>query len=377
MPQPDHDSTPAALGPIDPAQLSRRGLLAAGLAAAAGASGLAAGCASNRAESGGAGGAGAAGAGGGQGGGGGRAIRFAHFTDPHIRPEHRAVEGTAAAFRHLAAQPDRPELVVLGGDLIMHSMDQTEQRTRTLWDLWTRTLKAECAIPTLTVLGNHDVWGWNKARSGSTGSEPRWGKRWAAELIGVEKFYRSVDRGSWRIITLDTIQPWGDSYEGRIDPEQFAWLEQQLATAGGRHVCIITHIPILCGGTIMVDARPLPSSGPGQGGGLRLGNGAMMMDAFQLLALFQKYNNVKLVLSGHIHITERLDYAGIAWICSGAVSGMWWRDAAANRDFNRRNRGENDPPRPPRADSGYAMVDLFNDGTFAWNYQTFGWVPST
>ena len=42
-----------------------------------------------------------------------------------------------------------------------------------------------------------------------------------------------------------------------------------------------------------------------------------------LIALQQ--HNVKLVLSGHGHVRERIELVGITHIQSGAVCGMWWK----------------------------------------------------
>ncbi len=318
------------------------------------------------------------------------ATRLVHFTDPHIRPEYNSVKGVAAAFEHVHANAGDADMLVGGGDLIMHSMDQEFARTRELWSLWMSAVKSGCSMPVEYCIGNHDIWGWNKDRSKSSGDEATWGKKWWSQVTGRAKTYKAIDRGLWRIVILDSIQPLEGvnsagvmqyGYQGRLDDEQFAWLENQLMTAGaGRHVLVISHIPILCISLIDADARLYPNA-EGEGRmGLVLGAGAMHMDAHRILRLFQRTGNVRACLSGHIHTVEHMNYQGIDWFCNGAVSGMWWRDFAANVDFMKKRYRQGDVPvehRPARADPGYAVVDLFDDGRVARKYVTFGWVPAS
>jgi 3',5'-cyclic-AMP phosphodiesterase len=312
-----------------------------------------------------------------------RVVRICHFTDSHIRPEHNAVLGVQTAWQHVMNQPDRPDVVVLGGDNIMFSMDQTEQTTAGLWDLWTRVQRDYCGLPVIPCLGNHDIWGWNKERSRTTGDEPRWGKRWASEIFQQERFYQQRDFGNWSMLVLDSIQPAGTSYEGRLDEEQFSWLESRLsALPQGQHVCVVSHIPIMNAGSLATDTRPiraglaeLTGDPRDDGGGLLIGKGSMHMDMHRLLEAFSKRRQVRVCLSGHIHTLDRIDFDGISYCCSGAVSGMWWRNAEAYQE-RLRTLAPGGPPRPNRANSGYAMVDLFSDGSFTHEYAEFPWVAA-
>lgn len=309
-----------------------------------------------------------------------RVSRLCHFTDSHIRPEFNAVEGVAAAMAAVTAERDRPDRVIFGGDMIMHSMDQTEQRTRELWSLWTKATAALGPIPTHYCLGNHDIWGWDKAASKSTGNEPLWGKRWALDIQQASRTYSSFTLGrtprgtpSWRVVLLDTISPRENTYEGRLDDEQFEWFAGELKASGaeGSHVMIVTHIPILSISMVAVDARHRAE-------GLVLGRGAMMMDVLRILELLRAHPNVRLCVSGHIHTLDRIEYEGVTYVCNGAVSGGWWRTREANieRSRGRMQPGDPDPAtRPARAQSGYTLIDLFDDGTFENTYRPFGWKP--
>jgi Icc protein len=400
-PQPCPSATSPTRDPADTSQagLSRRRLIQlAGLGAIVGGLGSAGGALGSGGIRTGqvmAGGPAGAGAGGGD---PQRVARICHFTDSHIRPEHNAVAGVEAAFRHLAAQPDRPDVVLMGGDMIMFSMDREEALVARLWDLWRRVTADHCPFPVRYCIGNHDVWGWHRAASRTTGREPRWGKKWWCEVVGCDRTYQSftlgpAGAGGWKVLVLDSIQPYENSYEGRLDDEQYAWLEGELATAGaGTNVCVVSHIPIWSVGMLACDARPISAEdaaqlgrlgGPasalgGSRAGIVYGRGAAHMDAHRLTALFARHPGVRLALSGHIHIVEQIHYQGVTYACSGAVSGAWWRGPAANKARIRERARPGDVPaedRPDRAVEGYALIDLYRDGTSRFQYVPFGWVP--
>lgn len=279
-----------------------------------------------------------------------RALRLAHLTDSHVQPELRAGEGMTACLHHVQAQA-KPDLIVTGGDLVMDAFAADAARTRLQWDLYLRLLKEECSVPIQHCLGNHDVWGWNKAKSGTTGSEPQYGKKWAMELLGLSRPYHAFDRGGWRFIVLDSVSSDGkDGYIGRLDDEQFEWLKNELArTPATTPVLIVSHIPILAAcvyfGTKDEEKR----------GNWQVDDGIMHIDARRLVQLFAEHANVKLCLSGHIHQVDRVDLFGVTYICDGAVSGKWWRG------------------RNVRTDEGYGVIDLYADGTFRHEYVPYGW----
>jgi 3',5'-cyclic-AMP phosphodiesterase len=79
----------------------------------------------------------------------------------------------------------------------------------------------------------------------------------------------------------------------------------------------------------------------------------MHADARRIKDLFLKHPNVKLCLSGHIHLRDSLEYNGVTYACNGAVCGNWWQG----------NYQETKP--------GYAIVDLWNDGTHKIEYVTY------
>jgi 3',5'-cyclic AMP phosphodiesterase CpdA len=282
-----------------------------------------------------------------------RLLRLAHLTDWHIQPEKGAFEGVAACLRHCQSLADRPQLIVSGGDLIMDGFAADHARTKAQWDLFNAVLRDECSLPVEHTIGNHDIWGWDKTKSRTTGSEPGWGKRWACEMIGREKPYAVRDLPGVRLVVLDSVHTDprdGEGYIGRLDEEQFDWLERTLRdTPPTTPVIVSSHISIV---TATVFG---PSKGKILDDDHRINLGVMHADAPRLMELFERHPNVKACLSGHMHLLDRVELRGVTYLCNGAVSGSWWNG-----------------PRGTLPE-GYAVVDLFSDGSVEREYVAYGW----
>ncbi|MEP0845843.1 MAG: metallophosphoesterase [Phycisphaerae bacterium] len=278
-----------------------------------------------------------------------RVLRVAHLTDIHVQPELKAGEGLAECLRHVQAQRDKPDLILTGGDTIMDCFEADEARTRLQWELWKQVLKAECSLPVESCIGNHDVWGWHKARSKTTGSEPGWGKKWAMDMFGIQRPYRSFDRAGWRFVVLDSVFPNGDGYIGKLDDEQFEWLGAELAAVPrGMPVLVLSHIPIFSAAALFDGQRE-------KSGNWDVPASYMHIDARRIKDLFYKHGNVRLALSGHLHLVDRVDYLGTTYLCNGAVCGAWWK--GPHYEFS----------------EGYALINLHDDGSFEHEYVTYGW----
>lgn len=281
-----------------------------------------------------------------------RVVRIAHLTDMHLKEELDAEKWAAACLHHAQSLSDPPDLVINGGDVIMDSLHAEERHVRTQWEIVTRTFRNECSLPILHCLGNHDVWGWDLEKSKASPADPRFGKAWAREALSLERLYYHHDVGNWRLIFLDSNHTGANRvYDARLDEEQFRWFAELLrTTAPDRHVMIVSHIPILSaaayfdGDNIKTGDWIVPGSW-------------MHQDARELKDLFLQHQNVRLAISGHIHLVDRVDYNGVTYLCNGAVSGNWWKGLYH----------ETGP--------GYAVVDLYSDGTFASQYVDYGWQP--
>lgn len=278
------------------------------------------------------------------------AVVLAHLTDIHVRGEAGAADGMARALEHAAAHPARPTLLINGGDSIYDALAVSAEAAQAQWRLWSEVLAAHARLPMRHCIGNHDIYGWNQVRSGADGSELHYGKAWALEAFGLDRPYYSFDEGGWHFVVLDSCQPTGARdgivYRPVIDDDQFEWLEGDLAAVPvERPVCVISHVPIVSGcayfyGPASPDlARPWWL--------LQL---LVHLDARRLKDLFARHPNVRVCLSGHIHLVDEVHYGGVTYYCNGAVSGDLWR-------------GAHQECRP-----GYAIVKLYPDGTSKREY---------
>ncbi|HYO24264.1 MAG TPA: metallophosphoesterase [Lacipirellulaceae bacterium] len=274
-----------------------------------------------------------------------RVARIAHLSDIHVQPELRAAAGAAKCLQHVQSLPDRVDLVVTGGDTVMDAFEVDAARSAALGELWRGLLKSECSLPVRAVIGNHDVRPWTQGDA--VGGD---GKKAAQELLGLDARYYAFDLGNWRLIVLDTVQPHGADYAGFVDPEQRAWLEGELATVGAaRPVAIVSHIPILTVTALVASADNAAS------GDHRIPGGFMLRDGASLHYLLREHPNVKLCLSGHMHLVDRCEIDGMTYICGGAVCANWWKG------------------RRQKVDEGYGLLDLYDTGLFSYAYTTYGW----
>ncbi|MDZ4658208.1 MAG: metallophosphoesterase [Bythopirellula sp.] len=280
-----------------------------------------------------------------------RALRVAHLTDLHVQPELRATEGMATCLHHVQEHADRPQLILTGGDSIMDSYDADDARTKLQWDIWHNVLQQDCSIPVRSAIGNHDIWGWNKPSSKTTGEEPNYGKLRSTEMLKLDNRYYTFDQGGWQFIVLDSTQhhPKDRSgYTAHLDEEQYDWLAQTLRDLPkAMPVLVLSHIPIISASALLWAEQKQDA--------FQISCALMHTDAVKLKDLFAKHPNVKLCLSGHLHSLDRVDYNGVSYLCNGAVCGSWWKG------------------RHKDCDEGYAVLDLYDDGSFENEYVKYGW----
>jgi 3',5'-cyclic AMP phosphodiesterase CpdA len=282
-----------------------------------------------------------------------RVLRLAHLTDVHLTHDRRAPDGLAACLRHVQSQADRPDLILQGGDAIMDGLPADQASAQGQFDLWQSIVRAELdsRLPMVNCLGNHDVWGWDRLKSGCRGDEPHYGKAWAMQVMGLTQRYYSFNRAGWHFVVLDSTFNVGNDYTAKLDDEQFEWLDADLAANKGAPVLVLSHIPILSVSAFL--------DGDNESSGNWQVPGAWMhIDARRIKDLFVRRRNVRLCLSGHLHMVDRCDYLGVSYLCSGAVSGAWWKGSWEGFE------------------PGYALVDLFDDGSFSAQYTGFGWLAT-
>ena len=273
-----------------------------------------------------------------------RSLRIAHLTDTHVMPGKGAAEGMAKAFQHAQSLPDRPDFIFNGGDCVMDALKRNKSEVAAQWNEWQGVLKNELELPMYSAIGNHDVWGW--ALSDRRRNE-EYGKRWAMEELGLEKPYYSFSKAGWQFIVLDSTHFDPKSkrgYTAKLDEEQFDWLESSLAQMdSGKPICVLSHIPI-------ISFCPFFDGDNEVKGDWKVPGPWMHIDARRIKDLFRKHPNVKVGLSGHIHLADEVKYLDVTYLCNGAVSGGWWD--GSYQEF------------PP----AYVIVDLFEDGSVQSQY---------
>lgn len=281
-----------------------------------------------------------------------RVMRVAHLTDIHVQPERGADAGLTQCLAHAQSLNPKPDLILTGGDSVMDVFESRQARASELKALFTTTFKNHCDIAARHTIGNHDIFGWNKRKSSTTGSEADWGKKFAADLYGIPNRFYSFDMNGWHFVVLDSVQPMKSGYVAFCDDEQNEWLINDLKKRpAGSPVLVVSHIPILSLTSITYGK---PRSHEQRGTDITISAASMHTDGDALHKLFRS-QGVKLCLSGHQHLIDRCSTDGITYICDGAVSGNWWK-------------GLHDG-----VPEGYGVIDLFDDGSFEHQYETYGW----
>ncbi|MBI1733216.1 MAG: phosphodiesterase [Gammaproteobacteria bacterium] len=201
-------------------------------------------------------------------------IRLVQITDTHIAcdPGPTVFEGVdtaatlAAVLDAVDAQPERPDCVVLTGDLV--DIPIPEAYARLL------ALLRDRNCPVVCLAGNHD--------------DPVM----MARLMnaGAVSTSRIMDFGSWRVLMLNDWLAGSD--RGRFSPEELAFAGSELSAAGETPVLICLHHQPVPVGSPWMDAMGL-DNGP------------------ELLNVTDAYNNVRGMVWGHIHQEFSMERNGI------------------------------------------------------------------
>jgi Icc protein len=275
-----------------------------------------------------------------------RVLRFAHLTDMHVQPEKRAPIGLGYAFDHANTLRDKPDMIFTGGDLIMDALASDEDRVSTQWELFGKAVKEFNRLPLKHCLGNHDAFPGDP----KTGGDIKQAKKRACDELGLDSPYYAFDHANWRIVVLDsTFLTGGSGYTAKLDAEQMEWLRGELVTTPKeKHIMVVSHIPILTVTSFLFSESE-------KSGNWQVPGAWMHTDARVIKNIFHRAGNVRLCISGHMHLVDRCDYLGTTYLCHGAVCGNWWN--GAHQECN----------------PGYAVVNLYSDGTFDHEYVEYGW----
>lgn len=271
-----------------------------------------------------------------------RVLRIAHITDVHAQPAAGAPRGFERCLHHIQNQKIPVDIIFNGGDAIMDALHQKKSNVSRQWKVWQEVLKSECSLPIESCIGNHDIW--------AKGPEDdlKYGKLWAKEMLGITDSYRSFDKGGWHFIILDSVRKRHNNtwYTGRLSHKQYKWLKADLKKLDkNTPVMVMSHIPIMAA-CVLVDSKI-------ENGAWEIPGEWMHTDAKKIIKLFNKHKNVKLCISGHIHLFDNVIYNNVSYFCNGAVSGAWWSG------------------KHHQTTAGYALIDLYDDATFSNQYISY------
>jgi Icc protein len=275
-----------------------------------------------------------------------RVLRIAHITDVHIQPLIGAAKGFEKCLHHIQRQDIKPDFIINSGDCVMDAHRRKHENVQKQWRLFNEVLTSENSIPIFHGVGNHDI-----CCEGDSNSNFEDGKKWAMDEMSMNKRFYSFDKKDWHFVMLDSVQKKKDGswYTAHIDDEQMDWFKHDLKnTPDSKPTMIISHIPILAA-CVFFDGDNMSE----KEGRWEVPGSWMHTDAKKLSGLFDNHKNVKLAVSGHIHLTDRVDYNDVSYCCNGAVSGRWW--------FGKYQHTE----------AGYALIDLYDDGSFTNKYVSY------
>jgi len=274
-------------------------------------------------------------------------FRFVFMPCVHLRRDLRSPEGFASALQAVRRLSPAPDFILTGGDMCHNMRDQTLEQSVEITDLFAKVFKENCSLPAQYCLGNHDLAAWNKVAESA--GDPRYGKKLTLQKFEMKAPYYSFDHADWHFVVLDYLrvsEP--GKFTAEIDPEQLAWLREDLNANRSRPTIAVTHAPVVSAVELFSDRAARTDTALAVPFGRVIANAPEVVEAAKL-------GKMRAFVSGHLHLVERLELLGQTFICSGSVSGHQWTG-----------------PRMGTPE-GFGVFDCRPDGTFTYGYQSHGW----
>lgn len=266
------------------------------------------------------------------------AFTVAYLTDIHLERGKDAVAGLTQALdsvNHL-----NPDFLLTGGDLIADALGQSHERADSLYNLYLEVIRT-AKMPVYNTMGNHEIWGIY-SKSGADHSNPDYGEKMFEKKIG--KSYYAFTHKGWKFMIINSIEDTGkNSYVGLVDSAQVEWIKSELKnTTAETPIVISTHIPFVTAMTQITEGSTVAND-----------SSLVVYNSKEVIDLFKGYN-LKLVLQGHLHISEDINIDGVHYITAGAVSGAWWNGPHL------------------WTEEGFLFL-TFSKNDFKWRYVDYGW----
>lgn len=203
----------------------------------------------------------------------GRPFLLAQLSDPHIGAEWAGGDpsaGLAAVVEAVRALPQRPDAVLVSGDLADHAAAPEYEHAR--------EVLASIGVPAYVLPGNHDDRRALRRHFGVPGADG-------------EPVQYSVDLGPLRLVVLDTTRPGEDP--GALDAARLDWLDRELEAAATSPALIAMHHPPLVTGVPAWDDFGLPEA-----------------DRRELGDVVERHPQVRGLVAGHVHRIISSELAG-------------------------------------------------------------------
>lgn len=231
-------------------------------------------------------------------------MKLVVLSDLHVHPEWRSFSSIdspgrlARAVEIVNADYSDADLVIVNGDITHLGSEEGYRIAKAALD--------RLAVPVWLGLGNHD-------------------RRHAfAAVFGAEHLtegfaQRAARVGGYGVVMLDT-NGGGDAPDspkvdvGRLCPRRLAWFRRQLDALSDRPVIVVLHHPVL---PLELGVDPTA-----------LAEGAPFLDAIAT------HGDVRLVLSGHVHLNSSAWRAGTAFLTMSG--GSYTTTAVHGRTHDRR-----------------------------------------
>jgi 3',5'-cyclic AMP phosphodiesterase CpdA len=195
------------------------------------------------------------------------------LSDPHVGATWGFGDPAArfeAAVEAVLALPDRPDALLLTGDLADHAADKEYELVR--------VTVASLGLPVYVLPGNHDDRAALRRHFDVPGE-------------GDEPVHYAVDLGPLRLIALDTKRDGRD--DGALGEDQLEWLDVELAATQDRPVLLAMHHPPFALGIPVWDDL-----------------GLVHGDRLALAEIVRRHPHVRRIVAGHVHRAIAADVAG-------------------------------------------------------------------
>lgn len=163
---------------------------------------------------------------------------FAQASDTHISPT------SAPRTRRMVSIVDsiKPSLLIITGDLVRDALRVGEAEATGYYQLFNDEMRA-LRTPVVTVPGNHENFGIERAKSQVSTSHPLYGRAMYHKFRGPD--YYSFNAAGVHFVALNSVDIDDQSYYGHVDSVQVAWLRRDLALVPDSvPVVTFNHIPM-------------------------------------------------------------------------------------------------------------------------------------